>query len=344
MGSNNSVNIAINLDRMNPFFYAGESVSGTVNVNIKEGHIKVDELFIELKGETGYTTTHTIHESNGSTRTETHYHTITFFLEKMILESSQSGKKELVYHSGQYSWRFDIQLPPQLPPTINESHRYPRARYYLRFVIDKPWYKRNKNETLYLTVFPRVNLLNNPQCLMSSIFGNHNRKDVTLKGNINKLGYVPGEMITGTLEIENPRKILLKQIFLSLIQYYQIECNAGKETVIQTILPTIVNTKEEYIMEKFSLAIPITYLAPSYEFHSGFKHTAKVHVNYFLEFDVKAEGMFTNFGVSIPITLATEYNTNPNEHQLNHATNLLPNSISYYPEAIMHDKYPSSNF
>ncbi|CAF3707777.1 unnamed protein product [Rotaria sp. Silwood1] len=190
------------------------------------------------------------------------------------------------------------------------------------------------NETLYLTVFPRVNLLNNPQCLISSVFGNHNRKDVTLKGNIYKLGYVPGEMITGILEIENPRKILLKQVYLSLIQHYRIECNTGKETIIQTILPTIVNTKQEHITEKFSIAIPLTYLAPSYEFHGGFQHMANVHVNYILEFDVKAEGMFTNFDVNIPITLATESDTNLNEYKLNHPTNWLPNSISYHPETI----------
>ncbi|CAF4021812.1 unnamed protein product, partial [Rotaria sp. Silwood1] len=296
MGSSNSVNITINLYRTNPFFYAGESVTGTVSVNIKEGHITVDELFIVLKDETGYTTTHTIHESNGSTRTETHYHhTIVFFSEKNIFERPGSGKKkESVYLSGQYLWRFDIQLPPQLPSTTNESHNL------------------GTNETLYLTVFPRVNLLNNPQCLISSVFGNHNRKDVTLKGNIYKLGYVPGEMITGILEIENPRKILLKQVYLSLIQHYRIECNTGKETIIQTILPTIVNTKQEHITEKFSIAIPLTYLAPSYEFHGGFQHMANVHVNYILEFDVKAEGMFTNFDVNIPITLATESDTNLN--------------------------------
>ncbi|CAF1433430.1 unnamed protein product [Rotaria sp. Silwood1] len=344
MGSSNSVHVTLNLDRTNPFFYAGELVSGTANVNIKEGQVKVDEIFIVLKGETGYTTTRTVHESNGSTHTVTDYHTISFFLEKKILESPGLREKELVYHCGQHSWQFEIPLPPQLPPTINEPRKYPHVRYSLKFVIDKPWYKRNTNEILWLTVFPYVNLLNNPQFLTSSIFGNHNRKHVTLKGNINKLGYVLGEMITGTLEIENPEKTLLKQIYLTLIQHCRIESNTKKEKIVETILPTIVNTKEEHIMQKFSLVIPLTHIAPSYAFSGGFHHTTNVHINYFLEFDVKAEGMFTNFDVSIPITIGTESNTKPNEHQLNDTTNLWPNSLSYYPETIMHAEYPPPSY
>ncbi|CAF2828670.1 unnamed protein product [Rotaria sp. Silwood2] len=344
MGSSNSVNITINLDRLNPLFYAGESISGTTTVNMKEGQVKIDEIFLVLKGETGYTTTHTVHDSNGSTSTVIDYHTISFFSEKQILESSRPGEKELVYHAGQHSWRFDIQLPAQLPPTINESHKYPHVRYYLKFVIDKPWYKRNINETLWLTVFPHINLLSSPECLRPSIFANHNRKHVTLKGNINKLGYVPGEMITGTLEIENPEKILLKQINLNLVQHYQIECNKGKEIIVETILPTIVNRKQENIVEKFSVLIPLAHMAPSYTFNGGFQHTTNVLVNYFLEFDVKAEGMFTNFDTSIPITIGTESDTKPNQYPLNREHNLLPNSLSYYPETIMHDEYPPPSY
>ncbi|UJR11493.1 hypothetical protein I4U23_015673 [Adineta vaga] len=48
--------------------------------------------------------------------------------------------------------------------------------------MDKPWYKRNIDETLYFTVFQYVNLMQNPQLLISTVFGNQNRKDVVLKG------------------------------------------------------------------------------------------------------------------------------------------------------------------
>ncbi|CAF3293025.1 unnamed protein product [Rotaria socialis] len=339
MGSGHSAHISINLDRAVPLFYSGESVSGSVNVNITEGHIKVDEVFIVLNGEAGYTTTRTVQNTNGSTHTQTDYHTRCFFSEKKVLDSPGLDKKELEYHSGQYSWRFDIPLAPHLPPTINESNKYPRVRYYLKFVIDKPWYKRNTDETLYLAVFPHINLSSNPQCLMPYLFGDHNRKDVTVKGTIDKLGYVPGETITGKLEIENPRRILLKKLRLSLVQESRIECNTHKVTILEMILPTITNTNQELIVERFSLPIPPTYMAPSYQFMGGFHCTANVNISYMLEFDVKVEGMFTNLNINIPITLGTEFDANPNGHKLHEASKAYPNFVSYHPEIVDDPQY-----
>jgi len=345
MGCNNSSYITINLDRMNPMFSAGETVSGTSTVNIQEGDVKVDEIFIILEGEAGYTTTRHVDQGNGSSRIETDYHSVPFFRAKQILESPEKGHKEMVYHRGQYSWRFELLLPPQLPPSINQPKKYPHVRYFLKFVIDKPWYKRNSNQILYLTVFPRVNLSHNPQCLMGSMFGNHNRKDVNLRGNLNKLGYVPGESIMGTLEIENPRRIKLKEIQLSLTQHYKIECNSGKEKIFEIMLPGIVNRNDERILENFSAMTPLTPLPPSYQYHDGSPKAAYVEVVYFLKFDVKAEGMFTNFEASIPITIGTESNTNPHEYQLHQSNDEYPNSLTCYPEISMHrDEHPPNYY
>ncbi|CAF1238335.1 unnamed protein product [Adineta steineri] len=263
MGSNNSVLIDIHLDRTNPLYYAGETVSGTINVHFKAGQIKVDEIILLLSGEVGYTTTRSVNDSNGSSHTETHYHTKSFLKIKNIVESPQPEQKVLVYYAGDYSWRFDIVLPAHLPPSLNLPRSYPHVRYYLKLVMDKPWYKRNTKEILYLTVFPRVNIMQNPQLLVPTIFGNHNRKDVTLKGNINKLAYLQ---------------------------------------------------------------------APSYDFHGDFDCKTFVDVSYGLEFHVKAEGMFTNFNVSIPITIVTESNMDSTKYELDQTMNFSQNSLSYYPQ------------
>ncbi len=58
--------------------------------------------------------------------------------------------------------------------------------------------------------------------LQSTVFGNHNRKEITLKGTLNKSGYVPGESINVTLDIENPQEILIERIDVSMIQGYRI--------------------------------------------------------------------------------------------------------------------------
>ncbi|CAF4171843.1 unnamed protein product [Adineta steineri] len=332
MGSNNSVLIDIHLDRTNPLYYAGETVSGTINVHFKAGQIKVDEIILLLSGEVGYTTTRSVNDSNGSSHTETHYHTKSFLKIKKIVESPQPEQKVLVYYPGDYSWRFDIVLPAHLPPSLNLPRSYPHVRYYLKLVMDKPWYKRNTKEILYLTVFPRVNIMQNPQLLVPTLFSNHNRKDVTLKGNINKLAYLQGEIITGTLDIINPRHTVLKQVKLSLFQYYTIQNNSKQETIVEIILPIFAHQTDEQIMDKFSLTIPSIPLAPSYEFHGDFDCKTFVDVSYGLEFHVKAEGMFTNFNVTIPITIVTESNMDSTKYELDQTMNFSQNSLSYYPQ------------
>ena len=56
MGSGISNIIAINLDRANSFYLSGECISGTVNLNIIEGKLEADKIYITLTGEIGYTT------------------------------------------------------------------------------------------------------------------------------------------------------------------------------------------------------------------------------------------------------------------------------------------------
>lgn len=332
MGSGNSVCVNINLDRSNPFYFAGENVSGSVQINIKEAGVKVDEIYLLLKGETGYTTTRTVHESNGSSHTVTDYHTVSFFKAKTVFDNPKIQNHEPTYNPGDYSWRFDILLPDHLPPSINEPKHYPHSRYYIKLVIDKPWYKKNINELLYLTVFPRVNLSRIPQCLTSTMFGNHNRKDVSLKGYIDRIGYLPGETISGTFEIENPRQIMLKKVSLVLVQYGRVECNDRKETICEMILPSLDHRNDQQITDKFLLMIPAIPLAPSYEFHTGYDHQANVSLNYFLEFRIKVEGMFTNFDVSIPITIGTETEQGSYTGLERQSEAFSKNSVRYYPE------------
>lgn len=345
MGSSNSAHISIHLDRANPFFYAGERVSGTVNVHLKEGNIKIDEIFMLLLGETGYTTAITVVTGgNGSSHTQTNYHKNTFLKEKALLGSPGPEQKELIYQTGQYSWRFDMLLPNQLPPTVNEHKKYPHVRYYLKFVIDKPWYKPNANETLALIVYPCVNPLMNSQSMASNQFDNHNRKDVTLRGNLDKLGYVSGDMITGTIEIDNPKRVLLKGIHVSLVQHNKIECNTRKEKIIDTTLSAITHTKAENVIEKIAFSIPHGYLAPTYHFHGGYNDKAYAEVFYTLEFTVKAEGMFTNFDATVPIMIGTESDTKASSNELYHPSDSFANSLSYYPETNTVEEQPPPTY
>lgn len=278
--------------------------------------MQADEIYLTLTGEIGYTTTRSVSNGRGGSTTRTEYHHVPFYLAKTIFARPNPGEKELVLGQGQYSWPFQIPLADYLPPTLSQPQAYPHVRYYLQVVIDKPWYKPNTRETQYLIVFPRVNLLQNPQCLVPSAFGHQNRKDIALKGTLNKLGYVPGEMMNMTLDIENPRRTLIQRIDLTMLQSFHIARQARGCTVFHTSLPKILNTKEMQIRENFLLVIPSTPLAPTYTFQGGLQRQVYTHVQYFLKVSVKVEGLFTNFEMSIPITIGTEPYPDQSQQQM----------------------------
>jgi hypothetical protein len=308
MGNSNSGAISITVDRSNLFYFTGEIVSGKTGFNIPQGKVRADKIYIHLLGEIGYTTTQTVTNGDGNTSTLTNYHEVPFYSIKVPYARSEIGRKKIVCGPGQYSWPFQILLPDHLSPTINQPHLFPHVRYTLQVVIDKPWYKQTKRETKYLTIYPHVNLLHHPQCLSSIVFGNKNRKDITLKGTLNKSGYIPGELINITLEIENPRGVLIKHIDLSMIHSYRVGENSHGYYIFKTTLPNIKNSNEEHIEEKHSTQIPSMLLPPTYKFKSGTQTTASVDNCYMLRFAVKVGGMFTNFDVDIPIILGTESN------------------------------------
>jgi len=233
--------ISINLERNNSFYFTGETVSGTVDLNIINQKLKADEIYIILKGEIGYTITSKC----------TEYHHIPFYSAKTVVAQPQPGEKELIFYQGQYSWPFQIPLTHHLPPTMNHPTLYPHVRYYLQVVIDKPWYESNTREKRYIMIYPHVNLLQNSQCLLSTIFRKHNRKEIRLKGTLNKIGYVPGEAIQFTLEIKNPQNVLIKNIDLSMLQRYQIGANTGGNTLFRITLPDLLNLRDQRIRKTF---------------------------------------------------------------------------------------------
>ena len=303
-GASSSI-VVISLDRPSPFYFGGEIVSGTAQLNVNAEKLEFDEIDLNLIGDIGYVTSH----SNGKSGTTTEYHNVAFLATKHVFARPEAGEKELTYSQGQYSWPFRFQLPDRLPPTMGHSTSYPHVRYYLQLLIDKPWYKHNTRANRYITVFPHVNLLQQPNCMVPTMFGNQNRKDIIVKGTLNKLGYVPGEMIQGTIEIENPQEILIKQIDFSMIESYQLGANAGHVTVINCIIPEMTRRKEQQIVQTFAVMLPAVKRPPSYHFTGGVRQAVSMKISYTLKFEIKVEGMFTDFEMIVPIIVGTEPNS-----------------------------------
>ncbi|CAF1101165.1 unnamed protein product [Adineta steineri] len=301
-GASNS-NVIFNFDRAKPLFAAGEIISGTVQLNVKDDSLKVNEIDLQLIGATGYSTRST----DGNQHSRTNYHYVRFFATQYVFALPNGGERELTYSNGQYSWPFQIQLPDQIPPTMNLPRLYPHVRYYLQLAINKGGQKRKIGEEKYITVFPRVSLSQQvPNYMTATMFGNHNRKDITVKGTLNKTGFVPGEMIQGTLEIENPNQILIKQVDLSINGTYNIQMQEAHFKVNTGTVQGIAQRKGERMVEKFEIMIPDKTLSPSYQFRGGQNNAAAATCSYMLKFEIKAAGVFTNFEILVPFILGTQ--------------------------------------
>ncbi|CAF1041816.1 unnamed protein product [Rotaria sordida] len=339
MGNDISSAITIDVDRNNLFYYSGETVSGIVRLNITEENLEIREIYISLIGEISYRTVGT--GGGGFRSISANKYKIRFYYKKLSLSGSNITQQEFIRDRGRYAWLFQIRLNDNLPPTINQSNIFPRIRYFLQFVIDKSYYTSNIKHKKYLTVYPRVNLLENPQCLLPSIFELENRKYIELKATFNKLGYVFGENIQFTLEIHNPRKILILHSKLSILKYYQIQKEFDGFIVYKTILPEIVNLTNEHIMERFSIKIPSIQSPPSYKFQ-GENPKIFVHIYYRLKLTVKVRGIFTNFHINVPIILGTEPNSDLSQQQ-----SFNPLSISYSSnreQSIFNDDDPPPDY
>ena len=312
MGNDISSGITIDLDRNDLFYYSGETVCGTVGLNVTEDNLETREIYISLIGEVGYGTIRSA--PNGVHLSPNEYIQTQFYSKKVSLSRSNMAEERLIYNRGQYVWPFQLPLIDHLPPTINKPDVFPHVRYYLQVVIDKPWYTSNTRRKKLLTIYPRVNLLQNRRCLSPTTFECENRKDILLKATFNRLGFVPGENIQFTLIIQNPRKLLIRNIDLSMLKCYRIETELNKCIVYKTTLPKIENLTDTQVMEIFSIKLPSTQYPPSYKFQ-GENISPFVHIYYILKLTVKIEGVFTNCHMHIPIILGTDSDSDSNQQQ-----------------------------
>jgi sporulation-control protein spo0M len=128
MGSNNSV-INITFDRtQSTIYYAGGVISGHVQITGSERLDTIDDIYLTVTGDIGYTTTRTTRMQNGQTDRKTDRHDIRIYGERVLVDEI------VTLEPGRYMCPFSIRLPNVLPPTIHPID-YPFVRYELQVKI-----------------------------------------------------------------------------------------------------------------------------------------------------------------------------------------------------------------
>jgi sporulation-control protein spo0M len=145
MGNANSV-INVTLDQTQPaIYFAGDIISGQVHFNITERTNKIDEIYLSLTGDVGYTITRTVRMQNGQIERKTDCHNVRILGQKFLLGRpmfNEQTNKEMNLHEittlepGQYRYPFSIRLPEDLPPSLHPED-YPFVRYQVQVCFNQ---------------------------------------------------------------------------------------------------------------------------------------------------------------------------------------------------------------
>lgn len=289
-------------DRPNGVYYTGEVVSGHVQLIVDDGHVEIGQIDIALIGEVGYITKR---ENHGpSSRTGTIYHRLPFLQDEVGLASPNGEGGKLTFKRGRHTFPYQFEIPSNMPPSVRDPHSYPHSRYGLHVRIDNARQQTDPQKMHFLTVVPYVSISQYPQCLQPTSFENPVRKDVTIRGNLRKSGYVPGEHIQGTLEVYNPKRTFIKDLSYSLVEKHRIGNATREQTIIKDVLPEFTQRQDAQAVQPFSIPIPTTSILPTFQFEGGDKVPTQVHVTHHLKFSLSTAEGFTNCDVTIPIVIA----------------------------------------
>ena len=308
MGNGNSL-INLTLDQPSPgIYYTGDVLSGQVHFQLREATGTVEEVFLSLTGEVGYTTTRTVRMQNGQIERKVDQHDIQMLSQRYLLGRPMINGRTIpsnvkTLEAGQYSYPFAIRLPENLPPTLHPED-YPFVRYQLQILIEKKWYHASDRHRYPIKIYPRVNLLHISNAQSAVKFGTKH-KDTTIKGLLPRAGLVPGEETHLSLIIENPTRLALKRIDLCLIQRYDIEQCRRRLELLRFPLPEIQNNAEQHIEVNCLFVVPLG-IPPSFHYVSKNTRTiVHVELHYDLKLEIKAKGFFTDFDLQVPVMIGT---------------------------------------
>jgi hypothetical protein len=146
----NSSSFHVTFDRGHPtIYYAGEIISGHVQCTIRERTDRINEIYLAITGEVGFTRKRQTRMQNGQAHRVTDCHEIRIFAQKVLLDLSDTcEQRENLAASnslstlstdtitpGRYKYPFSLRLPDHLPPTLHQDS-YPFVRYRLQVNIN----------------------------------------------------------------------------------------------------------------------------------------------------------------------------------------------------------------
>jgi len=291
-------------DRPNKTYFAGEILNGQVLINLNsEKTFKKIKVELEGYGNVHWKERKTRRDSDGNTEHyDEHYRSHENYVEmKTVVHNGPS------LPAGIHYFPFSFMIPGNLPSSF-ETH-IGQVRYYVKaqIVRDWKWDHRAKghimiNGVLDLNQYPSALQEGNARDQKNLCCWPCKSGPISAVITSNRAGYVPGEFIGFSAEVENLSNRDMSSSFLNLVETVKYRaCGRSKverRIVAEIIRGSIAPGSSDY-WEGVTMRIPSvppTHLAGS---------CSIMDVQYTLDFHVDPSGPSFDLVVSIPIIIGT---------------------------------------
>ncbi|XP_039291757.1 arrestin domain-containing protein 17 [Nilaparvata lugens] len=226
-------------------YYAGQNVTGQVQLLLDKPK-KIRSLQIKFlgKGEVKWTENEEVRQNDGNTRSENvvyssdeEYYTFKYNL-------AGGANSELELPAGQHNYTFAASLPPLLPSSFEGEHGH--VRYSVTATLDRPW-KFDQHATAVFTVVTPIDLNYNI----------HAKEPVKMEveksfcccwcksGPLQLVlamphsGWVPGQSIPLTLELDNASNVTVNNLIVNLEKAEVGGCHSNLTVEVPVFVGTV---------------------------------------------------------------------------------------------------------
>ncbi|KAJ4443542.1 hypothetical protein ANN_05215 [Periplaneta americana] len=301
-------NLQLIFDNPQRTYYSGQTVSGRLVVAL-DSPKNLRSIIIKFKGEAEckWEETRTV-ERDGKSETETDYYRgYELYFENRVKVFGGSNETETL-PAGEYCYQFNMILPNNLPSSFEGKYGY--IRYTVKATLDRPW-KFDHDVKAAFTVLSHVDLNSDPQnrepfkaedskmfCCCCCESG-----PLTLATHLPTRGFVPGQSIPMTIEVDNASNVRIYGVSCELIKivtYYSQHPRRSKEDRVTVTSMNLDGAVEENGSKTWCKKMDIPPLPPS-----QLRECSVIDLEYSLKIKAKPEGMHNDLKNSFRITIGT---------------------------------------
>ncbi|XP_050403329.2 arrestin domain-containing protein 3-like [Patella vulgata] len=339
-------------------FYGGQLIQGHVTVELN-AEIKMRGIRLHFEGgaRVHWSEQHSTGSGKNRRTVTRHYSSSeTYFNHILVLFGKGPGQRgdDPVLQAGRYVYPFSFQLPTGIPSSYESFTG--RVRYSVAGVIDRPW-KFDHTTRRAFTIVDPLDLNLEPQAMQGAT-GNGQKTlcclccesgPISAVLRLDRLGYVPGEAIAISGEINNGSRRKMTSSFADIRMTIQYHATTKTKTVCNTvskishgpILPgdgDIWNGDQLHIPPlppsrlRGCRIIDITYTVTLNVDPSGIGFDLVVPINILIG-SIPLQSVARQYGPPPPLPLPpTDYtNTGPNDIQLQPTMPSAPSNMDMPP-------------